>query len=89
MFAQHITPNFRVRIGKTPAPNKAVFRQAGEVRAGEFEKLEMSIKYSIFVNRFIANLFLKECDVAWIKEFRQTVKQNSNFLMKEYEYIAK
>jgi hypothetical protein len=22
MFAQHITPNFRVRIGKTPAPNK-------------------------------------------------------------------
>jgi hypothetical protein len=33
MFAQHITPNFRARIGKTPAPNKAVAIMAADVNA--------------------------------------------------------
>ena len=32
MSAQHITPNFRVRIGKTPAPNKSFAIMAADVK---------------------------------------------------------
>jgi len=32
MFAQHITPNFRVRIGKTPMPNKPIAFMGVEVK---------------------------------------------------------
>ena len=32
MFAQHITPNFQVKIGKTPAPYKSFAFMATDVK---------------------------------------------------------